>query len=128
MWRRSRRSATTPPIIVKRRIGSSLRKVSSPRKNADREPAIVRISHACATFCIHVPILDVRAPIQRRRKLRWPSAAAIRPAAVGITSCKRDGEWRWQANSQTDVWISSRTTMSTHADIVGGRFFNVNGR
>lgn len=89
MWRRSRRSANTPPIIVKSRRGKSPRKLSRPKKKADLDLAIVTISHACATFCIHVPTLDVRAPIQRRRKLRWVRAIPIRPGADRITSRKQ---------------------------------------
>ena len=39
------------------------------------------ISHACATFCIHVPMLEVSAPNQSSRKLRWVRATAMRVAA-----------------------------------------------
>jgi hypothetical protein len=80
-WRRFRRSATTPPISVKRRIGTSPRNESRPRKNADAVPLSVTISQACATFCIHVPMLEMRAPVQRRRKSRKVRAAATRRPA-----------------------------------------------
>src|ERR1700733_3968390 len=59
-----------------------------PQKNADRGPLKVTISHACATFCIRVPMLDVRDPIQTRRKLRWARAMAMRPGADRITSSR----------------------------------------
>ncbi len=36
----------------------------------DVDPVIVRISQFCATSCIHVPTLDVKAPAHMRRKSR----------------------------------------------------------
>ena len=68
--RRSCRSATTPPISVNSRIGSSPKNASSPRKKADEDPVIVTTSQFCATFCIHVPMVDVKAPHQSTRKSR----------------------------------------------------------
>jgi hypothetical protein len=66
--RRSRRSATTPPISVKSMIGTWPRNASRPRKKAE----FVRVSTSqfWATLCIHVPMLEVQAPIQRVRKSR----------------------------------------------------------
>jgi hypothetical protein len=58
--RRSRRSASTPPMSVNSMIGSCWRKASSPRKNG--EPVSDRTSQFCATICIHVPMLEVQAP------------------------------------------------------------------
>src|SRR5262249_35754961 len=70
------------------------RKLSRPRKNADLEPVIVTISQACAIFCIHVPMLDAKAPIQRRRKSRWVRAIAIRPEADRrISSSSTNHPW-----------------------------------
>ena len=51
-------------------MGTSPMKLSSPRKKADRESVSVTMSQACATLCIHVPMLEVSAPSQRRRKSR----------------------------------------------------------
>src|SRR6516162_8880072 len=65
--RRSTRSATTPPIKENRKIGISPRKASSPSMNADLESS--NTSQLWASFCIHVPILDVHAPNHMMRKL-----------------------------------------------------------
>ncbi len=46
------------------------------------------ISQACATFCIHVPMLEVSAPNQSSRKLRWVRATAMRYAAWVNCACK----------------------------------------
>ena len=78
--------AECPPSSVKSRIGSSPAKLSRPRKNAEDEPVSVTISHACATFCIQVPIVDVNAPNQRMRKSRYISAAAMRCRALDDVS------------------------------------------
>jgi hypothetical protein len=65
---RSRRSATTPPMRVKRSSGASPTKLSSARYQA--ESVSSRTSQLCATFCIQVPMLDVQAPIHSTRKSR----------------------------------------------------------
>ena len=57
-------------MSVKSRIGSSPRKESRPRKNADDDPLMVSTSQFWATFCIQVPMVDVKAPNQRTRKSR----------------------------------------------------------
>ena len=44
------------------------RNASSPRKNGDLE--ISRTSHACARFCIQVPMLEMQAPTNISRKSR----------------------------------------------------------
>jgi hypothetical protein len=50
----------------------------------------VTISHACATFCIQVPMLEVSAPNQSNRKLRWVKATVMRWAACVNCACKND--------------------------------------
>src|SRR5688500_1639804 len=87
-------------------MGASPRKESSPRKKADEGPAIVRTSQLCATFCIHVPMLEVKAPIHSTRKSRYVSATAMRviavaaaePAATGRSACGPP-ELRWLVGS-----------------------------
>ena len=66
--RRSCRSASTPPASENRMIGSCCRNASSPRKNG--ECVSDSTSQFCATICIHVPMLDVQAPIHCTRKSR----------------------------------------------------------
>ena len=78
----------TPPTSVSSRIGSSPMSESRPRKNADAEPVSVTMSHACATFCIHVPMLEPSAPIHRRRKSLWVRAEARRRMAAKKCACK----------------------------------------
>src|SRR5690242_8960917 len=57
-------------------IGSCCRKASSPRKND--ECVSDSTSQFCATICIHVPMLDVQAPVHWTRKSRYVNAASIR--------------------------------------------------
>jgi recombination protein RecA len=65
-------------------MGSSPRKVSSPRKNgAAADPVKVSTSQLWATFCIQVPIVETKAPIHSTRKSRYSKAAAIRRRPVG---------------------------------------------
>ena len=52
-----------------RMIGSCCRNASSPRKNGD-ELVSETMSQFCATICIHVPMLEVQAPIHCTRKSR----------------------------------------------------------
>jgi hypothetical protein len=68
MRRRSRRSASAPPMSEKRSIGPVERKPSTPRRNA--EFVIERTTQLCATVCIQVPVVEVNAPNQSRRKSR----------------------------------------------------------
>src|SRR5205809_701109 len=51
---------------------------------AKQQPVIndkVRIIHTCATTCIHVPVLERKAPDQNNRKLRCRSARNISPTS-----------------------------------------------
>ena len=57
-------------------IGSCCRNASRPRKND--EPVSERTSQFCATICIHVPMLEVQAPVHWTRKSRYVNAASIR--------------------------------------------------
>ena len=66
--RRSRRSASTPPISVNSMIGSCWRNASRPRKNA--EPVSDSTIQFCAAICVQVPMLDVQAPNHWTRKSR----------------------------------------------------------
>jgi hypothetical protein len=45
-----------------------------PGKNADFDPVISSASQDQATFCIHVPVADVNAPVRIKRKSRQLSA------------------------------------------------------
>src|SRR5215831_3594229 len=60
-----------------RMIGSCCRNASSPRKNGE---ALVSetMSQFCATICIHVPTLEVQAPIHWTRKSRYVKATRVR--------------------------------------------------
>src|SRR5437879_4129315 len=60
-----------------RMIGSCCRKASSPRKNGD-ELVSETTSQFCATICIHVPMLEVQAPIHWTRKSRYVKAVSVR--------------------------------------------------
>src|SRR5262245_30399843 len=77
--RRSRRSASTPPMRVNSMIGSCCRNASSRRKNAD--PVSDRTIQFCAVAWVHVPTLEVQAPNHCTRKSRLVHAASIRCAA-----------------------------------------------
>ena len=66
--RRSTRSAITPPKSENRSIGPVARNPSTPSRNA--EFVMFRTTHPCATVCIHVPTVEVKAPIQSSRKSR----------------------------------------------------------
>ncbi len=55
------RSATTPAIGENSRTGSSWRPVVMP--SAVPLWVSCRISQSCATRCIHVPMLETKAPI-----------------------------------------------------------------
>src|SRR4051794_7466683 len=68
----------------KRMIGSCCRNASSPRKKGD---ALVSetISQFCATICIHVPMLEVQAPIHCTRKSRYVKATSVRRTVRGPT-------------------------------------------
>src|SRR2546425_11519789 len=59
-----------------RMIGSCCRNASSPRKNG--ELVSETTSQFCATICIHVPMLDVQAPIHWTRKSRYVNAVSVR--------------------------------------------------
>src|SRR5215472_9988673 len=68
--RRSIRSARTPP-----------RNASRPNKNGELE--MLSTSQLCARFCIHVPMLEVHAPIHINRKSRYWNALKTRRITVG---------------------------------------------
>ena len=87
--RRSMRSAMTPPNREKRKIGISPRKASRPSRKGDF--VMSRTSQFCAISCIHVPMVDVQAPIQRSRKSRYWNALKTRRS----TRC-RGGRSLWQ--------------------------------
>src|SRR5215813_11272320 len=83
----------TPPRSEKRRNGASPRNASRPSRNVD--PVIVRISQFCATSCIHVPTLDVKAPAHIRRKSRYPNAlSALRKPRVAYAGSVSAPVWR----------------------------------
>ena len=62
------RSAATPAKRASEKIGKSPRNESRPTQNG--EPPSTSTSQLCASFCIHVPMLDVQAPDHIRRKSR----------------------------------------------------------
>ena len=79
------RSATTPPMSEKRNIGIWPRNESRPRRNG--EFVISSTSQFWATVCIHVPMLEVQAPNQSRRKSRYSKALKTRfSKAVPVTA------------------------------------------
>ena len=102
--RLSTRSAITPPKSVKRRNGMEPAKPTTPSQKA--ELVSTSTSQPWATFCIQVPMLERKLPLQKRRKFglrrarttmgrrlassRASSAAASRPTAerllVGLLS------------------------------------------
>ena len=69
MWRRSKRSASTPPTSEKRKIGMAWRMGS--RASNWVLPLIFQMSQPCATICIQVPMAEAQAPIHMRRKSRY---------------------------------------------------------
>ena len=66
--RRSNRSAATPAKSASVKIGNSPKKESSP--NQKGEPPSSKTSQLWASFCIHVPMLEVQAPDHMSRKSR----------------------------------------------------------
>ena len=77
--RRSRRSASTPPIGVKSNRGICCKNASRPRKNG--EPVIDSTSQFSATACVQVPTLETQEPNHRSRKSRYLSDTVARAAA-----------------------------------------------
>ena len=75
-WRRSTRSAMTPPARENRKIGISPRNASSPSRNG--EPESCSTSQLWASFCIQVPMLEVQAPAHISRKSRDSKARKVR--------------------------------------------------
>ncbi len=68
-WRRSRRSANTPPTSEKRKIGVACRIGSKDSRKGLW--LIFQISQPCASICIQVPMAEVQAPIHISRKSRY---------------------------------------------------------
>src|SRR5665213_2525447 len=71
--RLSTRSATTPPNKVNTRNGIDPAKLTTPSQNAELAVS-VRTSQLCATFCIQVPMLERKFPLQKRRKSQLRNA------------------------------------------------------
>src|SRR5882724_4870568 len=76
-FRRSIRSAKTPPANVSSNPGAVDMNPSKPSQNG--ESVNCKTSQPCATACIHVPVLERNAPDQNNRKLRCRSARNISP-------------------------------------------------
>src|SRR6185436_5929781 len=74
-FRRSIISANTPPTRVNTNPGAVAMKPSTPSQKAELDNC--RTSHPWATACIHVPVLERKAPDQNRKKLRYRSARNI---------------------------------------------------
>src|SRR5215469_12131145 len=70
------RSAITPPISENIRIGICPRKLSRPSRKGECE--ISSTSQLWATICIQVPMDEVQAPSQSRRKSRYWKALKVR--------------------------------------------------
>ena len=66
------RSAITPPKSVNKRNGIEPANPTTPSQNA--ELVSVSTSQPWAIFCIHVPMLERKFPLQNRRKFAWRSA------------------------------------------------------
>jgi hypothetical protein len=69
------RSATTPPKSVKMRNGMDPAKPTTPSQKA--EPVSESTSQPWATFCIQVPMLERKLPLQKSRKLGLRRARTI---------------------------------------------------
>ena len=73
--RRPKRSAMTPPKSVKKRKGMEPANPTTPSQKAE-----FRVSRSTsqpwATFCIQVPMLERKFPLQKRRKLGLRRARA----------------------------------------------------
>ena len=82
---------------MKSRIGNCAKKESRPRMNA--EPVIVRTSQRCATCCIQLPVVEVKAPSHKtrksrkvnaapkRRNTRYPKDVEVLSGSVGASEC-----------------------------------------
>ena len=72
-------SATTPLIIEKTMIGTTLTSPTAPSASPLRSGGTSSDTcHSSAAFCMNVPMNDSSRPIQIRRKLRWRSAESAR--------------------------------------------------
>ena len=60
--RLSIRSATTPPYGPSIRTGRVCSATAHPTSVA--EPVSLKISHDCATDCIHVPVSEIACPVK----------------------------------------------------------------
>jgi len=78
------RSATTPPNSVKMRNGMEPAKPTTPSQNA--EPVSRSTSQPCATFCIQVPMLERKFPLQKSRKLGLRRARTICGSRLSLLS------------------------------------------
>ncbi len=91
--RLSTRSAMTPPKRVKKRNGIDPAKPTTPSQKA--ELVSVSTSQPWATFCIHVPMLEGKLPLQKRRKFGLRSArmacgsSAVSGSGSSCTSAER---------------------------------------
>src|SRR5947209_1025410 len=79
-------SAITPPMSAKSRMGNEAAKPTTPSQNA--ELVSLSTSQPCAMFCIQVPTLERKLPVQKSRKSRWRSARASRGSSIRVVSAE----------------------------------------
>ena len=86
IFRRSPRSASTPPTSVNPQAGASIAKASRPTRND--EPLSESISHGCATCCAQVPMFERRLATQNvpKRRVRSRAIEARKVSAVPGTA------------------------------------------
>ncbi len=68
--RRLMRSAMTPPSRENASMGALEAKPTTPSQKAGLAGASCSTSHPMATFCIQVPMLERKLPLQNQRKSR----------------------------------------------------------
>ena len=85
MWRRSKRSARTPPTSEKRMMGTVCKVGSRPSRNG--EWLSFQMSQPWATICIQVPMADRHAPVHMRRKSRYWNALKMRCSTGSDLGC-----------------------------------------
>src|SRR5215470_17526439 len=86
-----------------RMIGSCCRNASRPRKNG--ELVSETTSQFCATICIHVPMLEVQAPIHCTRKSRYVKATRVRRSVRAPAG--EEAVASAAAEVAADAWVDS---------------------